>query len=148
MKPDMWDGRFAALREFVKEHGHARVPNEFADDPALGKWVHRQREAYAAELERKAGREPSCAKRISAARVKKLQHIRFEWVVKPDMWDRHFAALREFVKEHGLARVPYEFGDDPALASWVHRQRQAYAAGSSCRSLRGGTRRTRRSLLY
>jgi hypothetical protein len=34
--------RFAALRRFVKEHGHARVPTEFADDPALGEWVSTQ----------------------------------------------------------------------------------------------------------
>jgi Helicase associated domain len=126
VKPGMWDERFAALRRFVKEHGHARVPTEFADDPALGEW---QRRAYAAELERKAGREPSCDKRISEARVKKLQHIRFEWVVvKPDMWDRRFAALRQFVNEHGHARVPTEFADDPASGKWVSRQRSAYAA--------------------
>ena len=76
----------------------------------------------------KAGREPSCAMRIRVARVKKLQHIRFEWVVKPDMWDERFAALRRFVKEHGHARVPREFADDPALGTWVHNQRSAYAA--------------------
>ena len=79
VKPDMWDRRFAALRRFVKEHGHARVPQEFADDPALGKWVDRQRHAYAAELERFAGREPKCRSRITAAHMKKLEHIGFEW---------------------------------------------------------------------
>jgi hypothetical protein len=78
VKPDMWGKRCVALRQFVKKHGHARVPTEFAGDPALGLWVSTQRRAYAAELERKAGREPSCARRISAARVKKLQRIRFE----------------------------------------------------------------------
>ena len=117
-----------ALRRFVKEHGHARVPKEFADDPALATWVRRQRQAHAAEQERKAGREPSCDKRISSARVKKLQHIRFEWVAKPDMWDERFAALREFVKEHGHARVPSRCAEDPALGKWVHTQRSAYAA--------------------
>ena len=63
VKPDMRDKRFAALRQFVKKHDHARVPTEFAGDPALGLWVSTQRRAYAAELERKAGREPSCARR-------------------------------------------------------------------------------------
>ena len=63
----------------MKKHGHARVPVEFANDPALGAWVHTQRQAHAAELERKAGREPRCDKRITAAHIKKLQHIGFEW---------------------------------------------------------------------
>jgi hypothetical protein len=39
------------MRRFVKEHGHARLPIEFADDPALGMWVRTQRKAYAAELD-------------------------------------------------------------------------------------------------
>ena len=81
VKPDMWDKRFAALRQFVKEHGHARVPKKFADDPALGQWVSTQRQAYAAELERFAGREPKCGHRITAAHMKKLEHIGFEWKV-------------------------------------------------------------------
>ena len=78
-KAEAWDERFGALRGFVKKHGHARVPLKFADDPALGIWVSTQRQAYAAELERKAGREPRCDKRITAARIKKLQRIGFEW---------------------------------------------------------------------
>ena len=104
------------------------MPKEFADDPALGKWVHRQRQAYAAELERKAGRKPSCPMRISAARVKKLQLIRFEWKPEASVWAERFAALQRFVKEHGHARVPQGFTDDPALGAWVNTQRQAYAA--------------------
>ena len=60
------------MRRFVKTHGHARVQLQFAKDPALGTWVSRQRQAYAAELERKAGREPRCRQRITAAHIKKL----------------------------------------------------------------------------
>ena len=129
MNPDAWDERFAALRRFAKKHGHARVPNRFTDDPALGLWVSTQRQAYAAELERKEGREPRCTWRITAARIKKLQRIGFEWtLVNPDAWDERFAALRRFVKKHGHARVPRRFADDPALGTWVDRQRKAYAA--------------------
>ena len=76
-----WDERFSALRRFVKKHGHARVPARLADDPVLGMWVTTQRKAYAAELERKAGREPRYDKRITAARIKKLQRIGFEWTL-------------------------------------------------------------------
>ena len=129
VNPDAWDEHFTALRRFVKKHGHARVPQQFADDPALGRWVFSQRQAYAAELERADGREPRCTSRITAARIKKLQCIGFEWtLVNPDTWDERFAALRRFVKKHGHARVPQRFADDPALGMWVERQRQAYAA--------------------
>ncbi len=117
------------MRRFVKKHGHARVPATFADDPALGMWVKTQRHAYAAELDRKAGHEPRCTARITAARIKKLQHIGFEWtLVNPNAWDERFAAMRRFVKKHGHAQVPARFADDPSLGRWVGNQRQAYAA--------------------
>ena len=128
-KPNAWDAAYWPLLRFVEAHGHARVPHRFADDPALGRWVSTQRQAYAAELERKAGREPQCTTRITAARIKKLQRIGFEWtLVKPNAWDDRFAAMRRFVKKHGHARVPIEFADNPALGRWVSRQRNAYAA--------------------
>ena len=115
---DAWDERFAALRRFVKKHGHAGVPQRFAADPALGLWVNTQSQAYAAELERKEGREPRSTKRITAARIKKLQQIGFEWtLVNPDAWDERFAALRRFAKKQGHARVPHRFADDPALGT-------------------------------
>ena len=129
MNPDAWDERFAALRRFAKKHGHARVQQLFADDPALGTWVDTQRKAYAAELERKEGREPRCTGRITAARIKKLQRIGFEWTLANlNAWDERFAALRQFVKKNGHARVPQHFADDPALGMWVSTQRRAYAA--------------------
>ena len=80
-KAEAWDERFVALRRFVKKNGHARVPAKFADDRSLGFWVRSQRQAYAAELERKAGREPRCGRRITAAHIKKLQRIGFEWML-------------------------------------------------------------------
>ena len=124
---DKWAAQYHALLLFVAVHGHARVPRGFAHNPALA-GVSTQRRAYAAELERKAGRKPSCTSRISAARVKKLQLIRFEWKPAAGAWDERFAALRGFVKDHGHAKVPQEFADDPALGKWVSNQRQAYAA--------------------
>ncbi len=84
-KPTAWDAGYWPLLRFVEAHGHARVPFHFADDPALGRWVGHQRHAKAVELERKAGREPRCTSRITAARIKKLQRIGFEWtLVNPD----------------------------------------------------------------
>ena len=113
----------------MKTHGHARVPRKFPDDRSLASWVGTQRKAYAAELERKAGREPECDVRISAARIDKLQRIGFEWKVeKAEAWDERFSALRRFVKKHGHTRVPQTFANDPSLGQWVSTQRQAYAA--------------------
>ncbi len=143
-KPNAWDAAYWPLLRFLEAHGHARVPLHFADDPALGRWVSRQRQAYAAELERKAGREPRCGHRITAARIKTLQRIGFEWtLVNRVAWDERFVALRRFVKKHGHARVPREFADDPALGTWVFNQRQAYAAELERKAGREPRRNTR-----
>ena len=43
-------------------------------------------------------------------------------------WEERFEALKQFVQHHGHARVSRSFIDDPALANWVDKQRQAYRA--------------------
>jgi hypothetical protein len=111
------DAAYWPLLRFVEAHGHARVPIHFADDPALGRWVSAQRQADAAELERKGGREPRCASRITAARMKKLQRVGFEWtLVNRVAWDDRFAGLRRFVKKHGHARIPR---NSPTTPRWA-----------------------------
>ncbi len=117
------------MLRFKEVHGHTRVPRIFPEDPVLGRWVHRQRRAYAAELDRAAGRKPKCIARINPDRIKTLMRIGFEWkLVTKDWWDERFAALRRFVKEFGHARVPRTYEGDPVLGRWVHTQRNAYVA--------------------
>jgi len=41
-----WFDRYEELVSYVKEFGHARVPNRFADNSALGYWVMTQRSRY------------------------------------------------------------------------------------------------------
>ncbi len=100
--------------------------NRYAADPPLGWWVRKQRRAYVGEQDREAGRPPCCTHRISPARIRRLHQIGFEWTVKHDVWDERFAALRQFVQQHGHARVPAKFPEDPALGMWVDSQRRAY----------------------
>jgi Helicase associated domain len=38
-----WEAMFDALVQFKQQHGHCNVPRNHADDPALAKWVERQR---------------------------------------------------------------------------------------------------------
>jgi hypothetical protein len=75
----------------------------------------RTRRSY---LQREAGQEPSTAGRISAARIKTLQHIGLE----------QFAALRRFVKKHGHARMPCQFANDLLLGTWIHDERRTHVA--------------------
>jgi hypothetical protein len=61
----------------------------------------------------------------TAARIKKLQRVGFEWTVEQaELCDERFVALWRFTKKHGHARVPTKFADDPVLGTWVNTQRQ------------------------
>jgi len=39
----LWHDRFDQLLVFVKNSGHCRVPQQYSENRALGKWVHRQK---------------------------------------------------------------------------------------------------------
>ena len=38
-----WETRYRELEEFYRQHGHGRVPMRYEANPALGRWVSRQR---------------------------------------------------------------------------------------------------------
>jgi hypothetical protein len=72
-----WGAAHWLLLRFVEAHSHARAPVNFADEPALGRWVSWQRRAYAAELER-------CNSRITAAQQEAAAHRRRVNAVEPE----------------------------------------------------------------
>ena len=39
----LWHDRFDELLVFFKIYGHCKVPQQYSENRALGKWVHRQR---------------------------------------------------------------------------------------------------------
>ncbi|KAL3929212.1 MAG: hypothetical protein SGBAC_012313, partial [Bacillariaceae sp.] len=41
-----WNGSFQRLLKFKQKFGHCCVPHSYADDPALARWVKRQRHEY------------------------------------------------------------------------------------------------------
>ena len=62
---ERWDGNFEALRRFRVEHG--RWPKQ--SEGAIGRWCDRQRQA----------RKGKGGRRISPARIAKLDGIGFDW---------------------------------------------------------------------
>ena len=110
-----WRGRFEALVEFKKEHGHCNVPGHYKGDPQLGTWVNHQRMA-------KAGGK------LTPERVRRLEELGFVWSTsKDERWEVLFRKLEEFKKEHGHCNVPERYKKHPKLGVWVNRQRMAKA---------------------
>ncbi|MEI7729126.1 MAG: helicase associated domain-containing protein [Verrucomicrobiota bacterium] len=133
--PDKWQSRYEQLVAFIARHGHCHVP---CDDLALGKlfnWISVQRTV------KRLGK-------LGPERLRMLEAIGFEWNTsatrinpgKLAHWERMYAALVEYQRQHGHTLVPFDC-EVPApvgaaapasplqLGRWVAMQRQAFGLG-------------------
>lgn len=117
---NLWDRSYAELVSFVKEFGHARVPQKFPLNPSLGGWVANQRQHYKNYLKG----DPSL--NMTESRIQLLNKVGFEWDYHRNPWDKSYAELVNFVKRFGHARVPQQFPLNPPLGMWVANQRKRY----------------------
>ena len=113
-----WLNRLTELIEFKIQYGHCYVPQRFACNKSLGKWVHKQR-----QLQKKKGGT------LSEERRKILDRIGF-WDEPPNklelMWQKRFAELVAFKMISGNCNVPQRYSANAALGLWVHRQRSEF----------------------
>jgi superfamily II DNA or RNA helicase len=117
---DQWEEGFSHLRDYVKQHGHARVQaSDTIEGYLLGVWVGTQRSRRA-----KGMLDPD-----REARLENL-HPTWSWDPLTDEWEEGFSHLRDYVEQHGHVRVerPDTFHGYP-LGRWVALQRAARARG-------------------
>lgn len=113
-----WNEKFQELVKFKSIHGHCAVPHQFDGDPALSRWVKRQRYQY--KLLQKLSNESTMTK----SRVEMLENIGFVWDSHAVAWEERLRELKEFQAEFGHCDVPSYYLKNPALAVWVKRQRR------------------------
>lgn len=71
--------------------------------------------------------EVPVAKRQRAANANKGTHKGPQFrVYQEDQWEARFSELLEFKARHGHCDVPHPFHENPALGTWVKRQRYQY----------------------
>mmetsp|Transcript_30108 Transcript_30108/g.46157 ORF Transcript_30108/g.46157 Transcript_30108/m.46157 type:complete len:310 (-) Transcript_30108:137-1066(-) len=105
-----WDAMFECLVEYKKKHGDCLVPQNYAENSKLGRWVHKQRERKRSSL--------------SFSRVKRLDSIGFVWSSQAAVWEKMFSKLSAFRDQVGNCSVPYNYEPDPPLGRWVYLQRR------------------------
>lgn len=110
-----WNGMLEDLKKYKEENGNCRVPYRKKDYSQLANWVSRHRQLY------KKGN-------LSEDRISKLNEVGFVWDATSDneaKWNEQFEKLKQYKKEHGHCRVPYNY-EDRSLANWVKTQRTQY----------------------
>jgi hypothetical protein len=118
----VWEQHLASLRAYKCRHGDCNVPQSWAEDPPLGRWVDKQR-ARKKQLDRA---EP--CRGMTPVRAAKLEALGFAWELLGAGWEAQLAKLKAHKRRHGDCNVPQRWAEDPKLGSWVREQRRCKRA--------------------
>jgi hypothetical protein len=105
--------------EFKQQKGHCCVPNTFEKNPALARWVKRQRYQYKLKIE---GKEST----MTDERVVVLDEHGFIWNSHSAAWQERFNELAEYKELHENCNVPSNYSSNPQLVTWTKCQRRQY----------------------
>ncbi len=129
-----WNGMFARLEAFKEAQGHFHVPKGWREDPALARWLQKQRLKF---------RKGSGVGGLLPERLARLDTLGIEWRESPpkfrekqglplpeaakELWERRYARLVEFHRLNGHTNVPGRL--DRRLRKWVLEQRKKHEEG-------------------
>lgn len=118
-RAEKWDGFFACLLDYVKQHGDALIPATCVfSGVKLGSWVVSQRVYYA-----KGTLDPGRARRLA-------ELPGWAWDVIDAQWQEGFSHLLDYVEQTGHARVPSRhLFNGYKLGNWVAVQRDRHRDG-------------------
>jgi len=116
MKPSdllKWKAKYRALKKFYKSNQHCRVPYRYEEDPALGRWVQRQRINKV---------------KLTVNQIELLNKLSFSWSneirkEKDKNFVLMFRQLVRYQKKYGITNVPCKDSDHYTLSRWVEHQR-------------------------
>jgi superfamily II DNA or RNA helicase len=111
-----WEKNIEALKSFISEHGHSRVPQNYKHNPHLARWLVEKRYRY------KAGK-------LSKDNIISLEELGVEWDPISSDWERSFSELKAYKSKYGNCRVSRSYKLNKSLRTWVGSQRSFYAKG-------------------
>ncbi|CAJ1941097.1 unnamed protein product [Cylindrotheca closterium] len=114
-----WVEHYQALLRYKSKHGNCHVPQNYQEDPGLARWARRQRHQY--KLKRQ-----NLKSSMSTERQVMLEQAGFVADPQMDSWEIRRQDLEEYKRKYGDCNVPARYTENPALATWVKRQRRAY----------------------
>lgn len=114
-----WEKHFAALVAFRDHHGHCHPDPGDQESKKVFRWVQYQR------AERRVGR-------MSDEHLRRLDDLGFAWQGQElaRRWERRFAALTAFHRQHGHCDIPYIWPENQNLFKWLALQRRLLHRGT------------------
>lgn len=122
-----WRDMFHRLKLYKETKGDTLVPQNYEEDPPLGKWVNTQRRQYKLHA---SGRHSL----ITPERIELLNEEGFVWdasaisrFTKDNLqWQEMYKTLLKYFEENGHCRVPRGYAKNRKLATWVNNQRSQH----------------------
>ena len=122
----LWEEMFAGLVQYKKQHGDCRVPTKRKQDRQLAR-KDRQLASWVCNQRTLKNKKQNA---LSPERIRRLDEIGFEWVLKAAAWEEMFKRLVQYKKQHKDCRVPQKWEKDPQLGTWVSTQRTRKKRGT------------------
>jgi hypothetical protein len=111
-----WEEMFTALVDYGERFGDCNVPQIWAENPALGNWLGKQRKA------RKAGK-------LGNDCIRRLDELGFIWDMLDAAWEEMFVTLVDYRDRFGDCKVPKRWPENRRLGSWATNQRISKKSG-------------------
>jgi hypothetical protein len=115
-----WMERYVELCQYKEQNGDCLVPDGYANNPPLARWVREQRGQYKRAM---AGKSSYMSKQ----RLEALQKLDFTWSLRDKVeWKLRYEELLLFKSQHGHCLVPSHYEQNVKLGTWVANQRKHY----------------------
>ena len=113
-----WERNYELLREYYNHHYDTLVPEDYVNNPALGRWVGVQRKHY------KLYQDGNPRSIMTPERIAKLEALEFSWNALDTKWLMKLKQLQEYMRVTA-GTIPTT-KQDAALYAWCTRQRQQW----------------------
>eukprot|EP00536_Pseudo-nitzschia_multiseries_P001698 jgi/Psemu1/250895/estExt_Genewise1Plus.C_220026 len=120
---ERWNEMVEELGEYRDKHGHAEVPQEYEENPQLGRWVMNQRTFYRMN-------EIGIYTTLSKDRIEQLEQLDFVWRFREKQWWTMFGRLRDYEKIHGHLIIEVTDFVNEDLRQWLNEQRYFYKSNT------------------
>jgi len=120
---ERWNEMVDQLTTFREKYNHAEVPQEYEENPQLGRWVMNQRTFYRMN-------EIGICTTLSEERIDQLEQLDFVWRYREKQWWTMFGRLRDYEKIHGHLIIEVTDFVNEDVRQWLNEQRYFYKSNT------------------
>jgi len=118
-----WNKTIEELKSYRKKYGHTEIPQEYDENPQLGRWVMNQRTFYRMN-------QVGINTTLNEDRIKQLEQLGFVWGVREKQWWTMFGRLKDYQKLHGHVIIETSDFVNEDLRQWLNDQRYFFKSNT------------------